>query len=139
MYMSLEQIATIEDPTQKTQASFNRALALNVLESHRETRKVRVERVAKRIPPATREKLLAMVASAELSLSAEGKVIDPVEEFLSILEGSLPDLPRLLTTPGAQLSLQEQPGEDEEKKRKRQSALADELAAAAGAKPRKTG
>jgi hypothetical protein len=113
MYMSLEQIEAISDPALKATAKLAHTLLENQLGNARAHRQARVERLAARLPPATRDKLLAMAAGpgATLSIDDKGAVQDGLSTFLDVMEGSVIDLPSLLKSPSASFAAQSHPQE----------------------------
>lgn len=153
MYMSLEEIAKIEDPVlkniatswyaeNKKQTDTNTALSLQLgslrdkqLNEERAKRTVRVERL-KRISPSIKADLDAMLAlpSMALSMGEGGAVVDPMAQTLAVLERGLADMPRLLTADHGALSVQPHPS-DGEMTAEKADELADGLARMMGAPP----
>lgn len=143
MYMSIEQINAIADPMTKMLAlqlhdlrAQNAALTTNTLETAKSARMLRIERLAKRLKPDVKEKLLGMIAqpSAQFSLQSDGKVNDPMDAWLNLLEATAIDLPALLAS-GASLSIEEQPHPKDysgELDDARAEKLADEMCRASG-------
>jgi len=111
LYMSSAEVQKIEDPVQKRLAEVvlslqtdlaserqrGSALATNVLHEAEKTRQRRIQELCKRLPAATREKLLAQAKGAQLSLTDDGHVLDPLEALLSLLEESTINIPILLS------------------------------------------
>lgn len=118
VFMSLEQIKSIADPTtrrlaeqlyvqqQKTASYEARALA-----AARQARDQRLKKLCDRMPHAAREQLLnrAQATAAALSIGSDGNVVDPLADTLDLMEMSLRDLPALLVANGAALSLEDHP------------------------------
>jgi hypothetical protein len=124
MYMSLlsmtqdqakAHLATITDPEKKQMAEAflslrdqresdqkqTAALRKTYLDAGIARRQQRIERLSKCVNKQSLDKLLAMAASpgAALSLTDEGKISDPLESMLDILESSLKELPPILLNP----------------------------------------
>jgi hypothetical protein len=132
MYMSLEEINKIADPTMKNIAlsmhseneklraemKVNEKVANSLRDSKlREataTRDSRILLLGKRSPSAKAD-LEAMKAlpSMALSLGDGGEVIDPMASTLTLLEKGLADIPMLLKADSASLSVQAHPTDDE--------------------------
>lgn len=119
MYMSLEQINRITDPEKKQMATMlfslqqeTGALRKNKLDEAAKKRSDRIERLAKRLPARSRDKLLQMVAGdgAKLSLGSDGIVRDPMDTVLEIFEQGIPDLPDMLRG-GVKLSEESHPAD----------------------------
>jgi hypothetical protein len=152
MMMSLEQVNAITDPMQKQLAQALLSLQeqsakdrnkVKALETQRiadatRTRQQRIDALAKRVPAAAREKLLAQCKGVALSLDDAGAVVDPMETTIAMLELSLPDIPSLMLS-GDGLIVQPHPRDstgatvDD----KRAEEIAEELARAAGCPPMK--
>jgi hypothetical protein len=142
MYMSLEQIATITDPTMKkmaealfsmqTKAAADQqtveAIKKSRINEYTAGRQQRIERICKRLLPGARDRLLAMVGSAgaQLSLGADGIVVDPIAPWLDIQEASLPDLPPLLVGQAGAFSIQPHPADPTIMSEDRISAVVEE-------------
>lgn len=98
---SKAQIAAVKEQAEKDkkaaelQAEKDRkraeAVSLSILEGGKKKRDQRIERIAKMMPAAKRDKLLATVGkpSAALSLSDTGVVVDPMAESLELIETAL--------------------------------------------------
>lgn len=123
MYMSLtkESIKAIKDPAQRQQAemlfsmqSRIDALQKKTLGEAERVRTERIQRLAKRLPVSSRDKLLQKLQStgAKLSLMEDGTVRDPLDLDLEILESAIPDLPKLMLGTPAAFSVAEQPLDD---------------------------
>lgn len=101
MYMSLEQVKKIKDPVQRKNMSVLLALQNNAMNSARESRRKRIDRIArilgKEKGDAFRAKMDAQSKGVQLSLSAEGIVHDPMAGVLDIVEAGLQDLPAMLS------------------------------------------
>ena len=105
MMMSLETIAAIADPTVKRMAEDLRTVQGVLIENARARRQHRVEAIGRRMTPEGRTALLAKAADPGATFSMTGgKVTDPLDSWLDLLETSLPNLPGMLTTSGATLS-----------------------------------
>lgn len=114
MYMSLtaDDVAKITDPDKKAMAEAilslrgenerdrkqTDALRTNRLNEFKVSRDQRIEKLCKRVPTGTADKIRAMVAGegAALSLGDDGGVKDPLNDVLTILEGGLKDIPAML-------------------------------------------
>ncbi len=128
MYMSLEKINEITDPTMKdialsmynenVKANAERDAMKKKLESLetaklKEAGAARAARIAKlsQRSPKVKEDLGKMVALPNMALSMgdDGNVVDPMDQTLLILERGLSDLPKLLETPSSALSVAPHP------------------------------
>lgn len=136
VYMSLEEVGKITDPTMKRMAEMmlslqndltaaaarNGALAKNVLDQATAIRQKRVEALARRLPKQAGEQLLAQAQGVALSLDGDGKVNDPLSIMLDILEAGTRDLPALLTQQGGAINVIDHPkdadGQISEERRK---------------------
>ena len=156
MYMSIEDIAKIEDPVlkniatswyaeNKKQTDTNTALSLQLgslrdkqLNEERAKRTVRVERL-KRISPSIKADLDAMLAlpSMALSMGEGGAVVDPMAQTLAVLEKGLSDLPAMLTAERTALSVAAQPTDETTLTEERADAIAEQLSKAMGNAPAK--
>jgi hypothetical protein len=146
LYMSLEDARKIADPAVR-QLAVGAALSLERLKAlegktiadAKVLRDRRIERVARLLPAAQRDKLLAMAAapSALLSLSADGTVADPLAATLELMEGVQAGLPELLQNPSAEFAVRPHPedytGQNIPEERRR--AVVDELLRAGGMEP----
>lgn len=132
MYMSLEDINKIPDPTMRNvalsmynenvklqgqlDASNKTTTSLRDAKLREETvkRNTRVQMLG-RLSPKVKADLEAMLAlpTMALSLGDGGEVVDPMAATLSVLEKGLADMPALLTTPAASLSIAAHPTDDE--------------------------
>ncbi len=140
MYMSIEQINALPDPVTRRMALELNALRSNTINAAAQKRMDRIERLAPRLRDDVKQKLLAMVAepSAAFSLGGDGKVADPLDAWLSMLEVTAVDVPELLRTGGASLAVAEQPHPADytgEMSKERAEALADQLARSSGIPP----
>jgi hypothetical protein len=156
MYMSLEEINKIPDQTMKTIAlsMYNENIKLRaemdvakkISDSLKDARlkeaaDKRAQRVALlgKVSPKAKADLDAWLAlpSAALSLGEKGEIIDPMGATLALLEKSLADLPRLLTTDSAALAVQPQPTDADQLSQAEADKIADDLARMMGAAPEK--
>ena len=158
MYMSLEDINKITDPTMKSVAlsMYNENVKLRgeldagaklsaslrdaKLKEENAKRSTRVQLLGK-ISPRVKADLDAMVALPEMALSMGdgGAVVDPMAQTLAVLEKGLSELPRLLTTEATALSVSPQPT-DGEMSQEYIDKTADDLARMMGCPPeRKAG
>lgn len=132
MYMSLEEINKINDPTMKSIAlsMYNENIKLRSeldagtklsaslrdakLKEENSKRSTRVQLLSK-VSPRIKADLDAMVAlpAMALSMGEGGEVVDPMAQTLAVLEKGLSDLPRLLTTEVSALSIAPQPTDGE--------------------------
>ena len=155
MYMSLEDINKIADPTMKNIALSMHAENIKLraqLESNEKVanslrdktlreataaRDTRIMLLGKRSPSAKAD-LEAMKAlpSMALSMGDNGEVVDPMASTLALLEKGLADLPKLLTTSAASLSVQAHPT-DGEMTQEEEDRVADEYARRMGCPPEK--
>lgn len=153
MYMSLDEINTIDDPVmkkvalsmynenlrlrQETEASNKAIESLKVAKLSEENSK-RQKRVAllSKASPSVKADLEAMLAldSMALSLGESGKVIDPMEQTLKVLEKGIADMPALLTAPASALSQIDHPT-DGQMSEEEEDKLADDYARRMGAAP----
>jgi hypothetical protein len=89
VYMSLDDIQKIADPLSKN-------LGIAALNGATSRRDARILALSKKLPAAARDKLLAQVQGAKLSLVNDGTVRDPLADSLDLLEEmakvSVPDL-----------------------------------------------
>lgn len=153
MYMSLEEINKIADPTMKsialsmynenvrirTEADADRKKlnSLNDAKLREENtrRQTRVQMLSKLSPKvkADLDAMLALPAMA-LSMGEGGSVVDPMAQTLAVLEKGLADMPRLLTTDVSALSVQPQPT-DGEMSQEVSDELANKMARMMGCPP----
>lgn len=150
MYMSLEDINKLPDPmksvalamyTENQKLRVEMDAAKKVTDSLRDAklkeataaRDARITILGK-ISPRAKADLEAMRAlpSMALSMGEGGSVVDPMEQTLAILEKGLADMPRLLTTETAALSVQAQPT-DGEMSEQAIDAMAEDFARRMGA------
>ncbi len=146
MYMSLDDINKIDNPTMKTIAlsMYNENIKLRAeMEGNakvatslrdaklKEANATRATRVAmlSRVSPKVKTDLEAMLAlpAMALSLGDGGEVIDPLGPTLMVLEKGLADIPRLLTTDSASLSTVPQPTDADTLKQEEIDMLADNM------------
>lgn len=154
MFMSLEDIHKISDPTMKNVAlsMYNENAKLRaemdaskkVADSLRDAKlkeatAQRGQRVAmlSRLSPKVKADLDAMMAlpTMALSMGDGGAVNDPMAQTLSILEKGLGDIPTLLTTDRSAISLAAQPQDADLLDDKRSDELADDMARRMGCPP----
>lgn len=132
MYMSLEEINKITDPSMRSialsmhgeverlraenasNAKVTNSLRDSKLKDATAARDSRIMLLSKRSPSAKAD-LEAMKAlpSMALSLGESGEVIDPMAATLNLLEKGIADMPRLLTEDRAALSVQSHPTDGE--------------------------
>lgn len=155
MYMSLEDINKIPDPTMKSIAlsMYNENVKLRTeleagtklsaslrdakLKEENAKRNTRVQMLSK-LSPKIKADLDAMLAlpSMALSMGEGGAVVDPMERTLAVLEKGLADMPRLLTTEASALSIAPQPT-DGEMSQEAINEAADNFARMMGCPPEK--
>lgn len=145
MYMSLEEVNAITDPTTKRLASAmlslqaqNQKLAKGHLDGARIKRDRRIECLCKKLPEAARDKLVKQAAGVSLSLQDDGTVLDPFAPILEILEDGVREIPSLLTQQGIALSVEDHPEEPGIVNEKRRQELVELLASAVGVGSKKT-
>lgn len=155
MYMSLEEIHKITDPTMRTIAlsmyTENVKLRTEMEQSKKITDSLRDARLkeatAKRaqriamiskLSPSLKGDLEAMQAGAgfALSMGDGGSVVDPMEQTLAMLEKGLAHIPTLLTTDRSALLSHDQPT-DGEMSEEAVDTLADSMARMMGCPPEK--
>ena len=154
MYMSLEEINKLPDPTMKAMAlsMYNAEVKANArmaeaekqLGSLREVelkkaaaaRQMRIDHLG-RVSPRVKADLSAMVAmpSMALSMGDGGVVNDPMATTLAVLEKGLSDMPRLLTTESAAFTVQPQPTDANMLTEERSNEVADSMARMMGCPP----
>lgn len=152
MYMSLEDINKLPDPMKGVALAMyaeNQKLrgeidaSKKITDSLRDAKlkeagTARAGRVAvlSRLSPKVKADLEAMLAlpSMALSMGDGGTVVDPMAQTLLVLEKGLSDMPRLLTTDHASLSIVPQPT-DTEMSREETDKIADDMARAMGCPP----
>ena len=158
MYMSLEEINKITDQTMKGIAlsMYNENVKLrgeldadrkvtaslrdSKLKEENAKRSSRVQMLGK-LSPKVKADLDAMLALPVMALSMGdgGDVVDPMAQTIAVLEKGLADMPRLLTTDAAALSITPHPS-DGEMTQEATDQLADSLARQMGCPPeRKAG
>lgn len=155
MYMSLEDIAKITDPTMKSIAMsmYQENVKLrSELDANKKTtdslrdaklkeaaahRAQRISLLGK-VSPKVKTDLEAMVAlpSMALSMGDGGAVTDPMAQTLAVLEKGLADMPRLLTTDSASLAIQPHPT-DGDISQEDIDKIADDMARMMGCPPEK--
>lgn len=153
MYMSLEDINKISDPTMKSIAlsMYNENVKLRAeldagnkvtsslrdakLKEENDKRNTRIQMLGK-LSPKVKADLEAMVAlpAMALSMGEGGAVVDPMAQTLAVLEKGLQDMPRLLTVEASALSLAPQPT-DGEMSQEQIDKIADDLARRMGCPP----
>lgn len=132
MYMSLEDINKITDPTMKSIAHsmYNENVKLRSeldagtklsaslrdakLKEENNKRQTRVQMLGK-LSPKVKIDLDTMLAlpSMALSMGDGGEVVDPMAQTLAVLEKGLADMPRLLTMEASAMSIVPQPTDGE--------------------------
>lgn len=132
MYMSLEDINKIPDPTMKNVAlsMYNENVKLRTeldagnklsaslrdskLKEENAKRNSRVAMLSKLSPRVKTdlETMLALPAMA-LSMGDGGEVVDPMAQTIAVLEKGLHDMPRLLTMDASAMSIAPQPTDGE--------------------------
>ena len=156
MYMSLEDIQKIADPTMKNVALSmynenvklrgeldvtNKATATLRDAKLKEENAKRTQRVTLlgKLSPKVKADLDAMLAlpSMALSMGDGGAVNDPLAQTLAVLEKGLADMPRLLTLDSASLSQQPQPTDADMLDQAATDKLADDMARMMGCAPEK--
>lgn len=154
MFMSLEEIQKINDPTMKNIAlsmyTENQKLRseadadrkkLNSLNDAklREENAKRNSRVLLlgRVSPKVKVDLDAMLAlpAYALSMGDGGNVVDPMAQTLAVLEKGLADMPRLLTTPSSDIIALSQPTDDSMLTTEQEDKLANDMARMMGCPP----
>lgn len=124
LYMSLEQVNALPEnlrqfgqaflslqESQKVKDARIEALSKNTIAAATKTRDERVAKLARRLPPAARDKLLARAKSVALSLGDDGVAVDPLADVLDLLEEGTKDIPALLVGGGTMIVEQQQPGD----------------------------
>lgn len=153
MYMSLEDITKIPDPTMRTIAlsMYNENVKLRgELDTNSKktasleaiklkeagTRRAERCRLLSKVSPRVKADLDAMLAAPAMALSMGdgGAVVDPMDQTLSVLEKGIGDMPRLLTSDNSTFSVQPQPT-DGEMGAEEEDALADSMARQMGCAP----
>ena len=72
-----------------------------------------------------------------LAMGDGGGIVDPMEQTLAVLEKGLADMPRLLQTDAAALTVQPQPSDESMMSEERANELADNMARMMGAAPQR--
>lgn len=149
MYMSLEEIQKITDPTLKQVASaeFSNRQKADKLEKRAlsealQKRRERIDRLLKRCKASgLKEDLDAMEKSATLSIADDGSVVDSLDVALGALERAATDIPSLVLSNISGKTKEEAHPEDAQTlSEARAEAVAAELEASAGlAQPKKQG
>ncbi len=154
MYMSLEDIQKITDPTMKSIAlsMYNENVKLRAeadadrkklnslndakLKEENAKRQTRVQLLGK-VSPKVKADLDAMLAmpSMALSMGDGGVVVDPMAQTLGVLEKGLADIPRLLTTPSEDIIAMAQPTDSDMMTEERSDAIANDMARRMGCPP----
>jgi hypothetical protein len=119
IYMSLEAVQKIADPTTKAIAMSllamqekSGALEKNAVEGAKAVRKMRLEALLPKLKKETADELKKMADGAAFSLGSDGVVTDAMSPALKILEDALNiDVPALLTNPRAMLAMMPHPKE----------------------------
>lgn len=156
MYMSLDDIKKIADPTMRNialsmhqenakiraeaEADRKKLTALNDARLREENAK-RQQRVflLGRMSPKVKADLDAMLAlpAMALSIGDGGVILDPMAQTLAVLEKGLADMPRLLTTEQSALSVQQHPQDSDMMTDARADEIASSLARQMGCPPEK--
>ena len=154
MYMSLEEINKIPDTTMKTIAlsMYNENVKLRSemdsdrkrlnslndakLKEENAKRSTRVQMLSK-LSPRVKADLDAMIAlpAMALSMGEGGVVVDPMAQTLSVLEKGLSDMPTLLRTDSASLSVQQHPTDEDMLTQEAADEISDRMARKMGAAP----
>jgi hypothetical protein len=154
MFMSLEEIQKIADPTMKTIAlsMYNENTKLRAeadadrkklnslndakLKEENTKRQTRVALLGK-VSPKVKADLDAMLAlpAMALSMGEGGAVVDPMAQTLAVLEKGLADLPRLMTTPSSEVIALAQPTDADMLTEEKQNEIANGLARMMGCPP----
>ena len=154
MYMSLEEIQKIADPTMKgialsmynenvklrgevdANAKTANSLRDSKLKDENAKRSSRVQLLGKLSPrvKADLDAMLALPAMA-LSMGEGGSVVDPMAQTLSVLEKGLADMPRLLTSDQSAFAVMPQPTDADMLSAEQEDALADNFARSMGCPP----
>ncbi len=118
MYMSLEQVQKITDPTMKSIAMSlfesqkkNKALEQKLFNDAKKARDARITKLKRLMSTEQLKVLNELVAGAKFSLGDDGVVQDPANSWLSLYEGALAQLPEMLRLNSAELAVQPQPTE----------------------------
>ena len=142
MYASLAEIQKLTDPKEKS-------MALSIFELRQESEKhkkkaeatskailatangqrmTRIERIAKRLPVAQRDALLAMstAPSMAFSIGDDGTVVDPMTQILAIVESAAMSIPDVFN--GTTNVEQEHPQDTQVMSKERAKEIADRLA-----------
>jgi len=141
LYMSLDHVQTIADPTLRSIALSNlklqeqitalgkrhECLEKNALDSAKARRQARIDRLLSKLSPKAKERLAAEAQSAAFALGDDGLVKDALETTLTLLEESVPDLPDLLIKDPRLFSVQAHPKEfqGEMSEERRQQVVAE--------------
>lgn len=156
MYMSLEEISKITDPTfkafamsvynDKVKADAKAGEAEKLINSLRDAklkeedakRKQRVAMLSK-LSPRVKTDLEAMLAlpSMALSMGEGGSIVDPMSDTLAILEKGLGDMPKLLTTDSSLLFAQPQPTDQDMLSAEQEQGIVDSMVRMVGGAPEK--
>lgn len=156
MYMSLDDISKITDPTMKTialsmyqenvklraEVEANAKTANSLRDAKlKDATTQRANRIAmlSKLSPRVKADLETMEKNPSMALSMGdgGAVIDPMAQTLAVLEKGLADLPRLLTTDTSALSVQPHPTDEESLNAETIDKLADDMARMMGCPPDK--
>ena len=153
MYMSLENINKLPDPTRGVAlAMYNENVKLRgemeaskkITDSLRDAKlkeaaAARATRVMvlSRLSPRIKADLDAMLAlpGMALSMGDSGAVVDPMATTLAVLEKGLTDMPRLLTTESAALHIQPHPTDSDVLTDAKADEIADGFARQMGCSP----
>lgn len=151
MYMSLEKINELPEPMRSVALSFHQeteklkaetekankraeAMRQNELKKASEHRRQRCALLGA-MSPAAKQRLDAMLArdSMALSMDDNGVISDPMAETLEVLEKTLGEMPRLLTSNAASIIAHPQPTDAEALSDEQSTVIADGLARMMGA------
>lgn len=154
MYMSLEEIKKIPDPTMQNiamsmynenaklraeaEADRKKLNALNDAKLKEEgTKRTNRVNMLGKVSPKVKADLDAMLAlpAMALSIGDGGTVIDPMAQTLAMLEKGLADMPRLLTTPSSDVIALSQPTDADMLSAAQEDELADRFARRMGCPP----
>lgn len=154
MYMSLDDINKISDVTMKgiALAMYNENVKANAktaelekklnslndskLKEENAKRSTRVQLLG-RLSPKVKADLDAMIAlpAMALSMGDGGVVVDPMAQTLTVLEKGLSDIPILLRTETAALSIHQHPVDADVLTKEQEDKMADDMARRMGAAP----
>lgn len=152
--LSLEDINKITDPTMRTIAlsmfSENAKLRADMEDSRKISESLRAAKLKEandlrtqkinllgKISPNIKSELDTMVAlpNMALSMGEGGTIVDPMAQTISMLEKSLVNIPKLLTTDSKLLSVQPQPKDMDTLSEEEENRIAEDQARRMGAMP----